>query len=224
LLNIVATWFTATGPWILVAFILALVGSLIVETEQVEHMDTVRIRGPKPERPLHLILWALLSAIIGAMIAGAIILLPLGDWSFDFYVGGIFGYQGVSWFWYDIAITLALVILACLSALRRRSLGHLLIFGIFSATGETLVITTFRFRSGKELLATFIMDTLFIVGFSALVYSRHVVLELLDENWGRPFSNRRDVKRPRQTKPNLELADQTASDSESPKTRGLNNG
>ena len=212
LLNVVATAFRVTGPWILAAFVLALIGSLIAETELVQSMDPIRIRGP--ERPLHLILWALLSAMIGAAIAGAVLLLPFDDWSWDYRIGGIFGYQGVSWYWYDIVITLVLVILASLSAFRRRSAGHLLIFGLFSATGETLVITTFKFRVGSNILVTFIMDALFIVGFSVLVYSRHIILELLVENWGHPFSNRRGVRKARETKSDREVPDQTMSDSE----------
>jgi hypothetical protein len=92
-LNVVATQLEVTGPWILVVFLLALIGTLIAETEPAQHMETARVPESQSEDFLHLTVWALLTAMIGAVIAGVFLVFPPGDWQFQFWVGGVFGYQ-----------------------------------------------------------------------------------------------------------------------------------
>lgn len=180
-LNVVAAKIKVSTFWVLVLLLLALVGSLVMESSAMGEKDKQSSFRNEPSTDwLRLIIWALLSVLIGVVVS-AIALLPPKDPVITFSMGGnLFGYSYVDWYWYNIFSVAVTSGLAIGIAIPRKSIVKLILFVLFS--GTTLFIAAFEFES--PILITYATSAIIALVVSALVFYRSMIVDLCREAWG----------------------------------------
>ena len=185
-LNIVAASIKVSTPWVIVLLVLALVASLVMEYGTAgKRSESVNPGNDIPATNwTRLIVWALVSTVIGMIISAISLLVPHGL-TLRFFAGGIFGHIQVGWHLYDVLSVIFISLLAVGIAIRRRSVVTLILFVLFSTSGMTLTISTFAFDDW--LLVRFATAATVALVVSVLVFYRSMIAELCREAWGGSF-------------------------------------
>jgi hypothetical protein len=102
-LNVVAAQIKVSTPWLLTLLVLALIGSIVMEASKVDkESKRARINIEPPASWLQLLVWALVSALIGVVVSFIALLLPYPHTQTSIFLFGGLGGSAVEWYWYDV--------------------------------------------------------------------------------------------------------------------------
>ncbi|HEX8003374.1 MAG TPA: hypothetical protein VF519_11840 [Mycobacteriales bacterium] len=156
-----------TWPMLVLGVPLALVLALTFERRR-------QLSAPRGDTTSELVVFCLVALLLGAVAAGTF-LLPILE-QHVFLVAGGFVFN------YELGAGAVLALLAGLGASRRRSPVLVTAFVVWSVTGMTLVLTTFRREN--DPVSTFVGWTVGVGLFSALVYLWPVAVRVFSDFWG----------------------------------------